>query len=73
MIDKERETKRRMKETVDELVSAGIAMDQVPEQEVEDGGGEVIGMLTMWVRMLQRLRSSETSSQGSGLSEMMQA
>ena len=64
MIDAQREKKRRAAETVAELVSAGVQMDQVPAEEVEDGGGEVMTVLTMWVRTLQRLRSPETSSQG---------
>ena len=64
MIDAEREKKRQAAETMAELEAAGVQMDQVPAEEVEEGGGEVMTVLTMWVRTLQRLRNPETSSQG---------
>jgi hypothetical protein len=64
MIDAERERKRQAAETMAELEAAGVQIDQVPAEEVEEGGGEVMTVLTMWVRTLQRLRNPETSSQG---------
>ena len=63
MINAERAAKEQMEKTMAELVRAGVCVDQVPAEEIEEGAGEVMTVLTMWVRTLQRLRSSESSSQ----------
>ena len=67
MMDAEKAAKKRAEEAIAiaELKNAGVNMDQVPAEEVEEGGGEVMTVLSMWVRTLQRLRTSESSSQAS--------
>jgi RecQ family ATP-dependent DNA helicase len=65
MIDAAKAAKRRAEEAIAELKSAGVSMDQVPAEELEEGAGEVMTVLSMWVRTLQRLRSPESSSQSS--------
>ena len=65
MIDEEKAVKKRVEENIAELVNAGVSLDQVPAEEIEDGSGDVMTVLMMWVRTIQRLRTGETSSQAS--------
>jgi len=62
MIDAQNAAKKRAEEAISELTSFGVNMDEVPEQELEDGGGEVMTIYTMWCRTLKRLRSPEQGS-----------
>ena len=63
MIDARKAAEQRKEQNIAALVSAGVNMDQVPAEELQEGAGDVMTVLTMWVAQIQRLRSSESSTQ----------
>lgn len=69
MIDARKAAEQRKEENIAALVSAGVNMDQVPAEELQEGAGDVMTVLTMWVAQIQRFRSSESSTQRADLLE----
>ena len=66
----EEKQRQALQNSLDDLKKAGVNIDQIPKEEIEEGDGEVLKALQTWYNYLDLLRRNEKNDRVDELDDL---